>query len=98
MTSYTNAAPRSWLLVVDLDLSTASGLIGHGAAPRRCSALVYQLDGSRHAVSLRYEERRVDLNQATLEEARQYGMMVPIVVWPDGRVEQGFEGSLGCFI
>jgi hypothetical protein len=24
--------------------------------------------------------------------------MVPIVVWPDGRVEQGFEGSLGCFI
>jgi hypothetical protein len=24
--------------------------------------------------------------------------MVPIVVWPDGRVEQGFEGTLGCFI
>jgi hypothetical protein len=45
-----------------------------------------------------YEERRVELNQATLDEARQYGMMVPIVVWPDGRVEQGFEGKLGCFI
>jgi hypothetical protein len=45
-----------------------------------------------------YEERRVELNQATLDEARQYGMMVPIVVWPDGRVEQGFEGNLGCFI
>ena len=45
-----------------------------------------------------YEERRVELNQATLDEARRYGMMVPIVVWPDGRVEQGFEGNLGCFI
>jgi len=31
-------------------------------------------------------------------EARRYGVMVPIVVWPDGRVEQGFERNLGCFI
>jgi hypothetical protein len=45
-----------------------------------------------------YEERRVELSQATLDEARKHGDMVPIVVWPDGRVEQGFEGSLGCFI
>ena len=45
-----------------------------------------------------YEERRVELSQATLDEARRYGAMVPIVVWPDGRVEQGFEDSLGCFI
>jgi glutaredoxin len=45
-----------------------------------------------------YEERRVELDQALLDEARRYGAMVPIVVWPDGRVEQGFEGGLGCFI
>ena len=45
-----------------------------------------------------YEERRVELSQAVLDEARRYGAMVPIVVWPDGRVEQGFEGSFGCFI
>ncbi len=45
-----------------------------------------------------WEERRVELSQAALDEARRYGDMVPIVVWPDGRVEQGFEGSLGCFL
>lgn len=45
-----------------------------------------------------YEERRVELSQTTLDEARRYGSMVPIVVWPGGKVEQGFEGSLGCFI
>jgi len=50
------------------------------------------------AQGVAYEERRVELNQATLDEALQYGSMVPIVVWPDGRVEQGFEGNLGCFI
>ncbi len=45
-----------------------------------------------------YEERRVELGQATLDEARRYGKLVPIVVWPDGRVEQGFGDSFGCFI
>jgi hypothetical protein len=45
-----------------------------------------------------FEERRVELNQATLEEARRYGNIVPIVVWPDGRVEQGFGDGIGCFI
>ena len=45
-----------------------------------------------------YDERRVELSQATLDEARQYGKLVPIVVWPDGRVEQGFVESFGCFI
>jgi hypothetical protein len=44
MTSYTNARPGAGLLVVDLDLGTASGLL---------ASLCYQLDGSRHAVSLR---------------------------------------------
>ena len=45
-----------------------------------------------------YDERRVELSQATLDEARQYGKLVPIVVWPGGRVEQGFGDSFGCFI
>lgn len=45
-----------------------------------------------------YEERRVELSQDTLDQARRYGSLVPIVVWPDGRVEQGFGDTLGCFI
>jgi len=45
-----------------------------------------------------YEEKRVELSQATLDEARRYGSMVPIVVWPDGGIEVGFENRLGCFI
>ncbi len=47
---------------------------------------------------LDFEERRVELSQAILDEARRYGSIVPIVVWPDGRVEQGFGDSIGCFI
>ena len=50
------------------------------------------------AENLIYDERRVELSQATLDEAMRYGKMVPIVVWPDGRVEQGFEDSFGCMI
>jgi hypothetical protein len=38
------------------------------------------------------------LSQETLDEARRYGAMVPIVVWPDGKVEQGFGDNFGCFI
>jgi hypothetical protein len=45
-----------------------------------------------------YEERRVELSQKTLDEARGYGSLVPIVVWPDGRIEQGFGDTIGCFI
>jgi glutaredoxin len=45
-----------------------------------------------------YEERRVELSQTVLDEARRLGQLVPIVVWPDGRVEQGFGDTIGCFI
>ena len=63
-------------------------------------------DGMQHLLArakwdadgVQYDERRVELSQSVLDEARKFGDMVPIVVWPDGRVEQGFEGSLGCFI
>jgi glutaredoxin len=59
-----------------------------------CVKLLKKWDGENVA----YEERRVELSQATLDEARTYGKLVPIVVWPDGRVEQGFGDSFGCFI
>ena len=64
---------------------------------RGCDACVKLLK-KWEADGVAYEERRVELNQETLEEARKYGDVVPIVVWPDGRVEIGFEGALGCFI
>lgn len=64
---------------------------------RGCDACV-KLLRKWQAEGFAYEERRVELNQQTMDEARKYGDMVPIVVWPDGRVEQGFEGTLGCFI
>jgi glutaredoxin len=64
---------------------------------RGCDACV-KLLRKWDAEGIAYEERRVELSQTVLDEARIYGSVVPIVVWPDGRVEQGFEGNLGCFI
>jgi glutaredoxin len=64
---------------------------------RGCDACV-KLLRKWDAEGIAYEERRVELSQEVLDQARTYGDMVPIVVWPDGRVEQGFEGNLGCFI
>jgi hypothetical protein len=64
---------------------------------RGCDACVKLLERWK-AEGMTYEERRVELSQSVLEEARRYGALVPIVVWPDGRVEQGFEGGIGCLI
>jgi glutaredoxin len=64
---------------------------------RGCDSCVRLLQ-KFEAEAVDFEERRVELSQATLEEARRYGSLVPIVVWPDGRVEQGFGDSIGCFI
>ncbi len=44
---------------------------------------------------IQYEERRVDQSQDTLDEALLYGDSVPIILYPDGRVEIGFQGSVG---
>lgn len=44
---------------------------------------------------IRYDERRVDQSQDTLDEALEYGDTVPIIVHPDGRVEEGFRGVVG---
>jgi len=64
---------------------------------RGCDACV-KLLGKWDADGIAYEERHVELSQETLDEARRYGDLVPIVVWPDGRVEQGFGDTIGCFI
>ena len=37
----------------------------------------------------------VDSNQAFMDEARLYGEAVPIIVYPDGKVEEGFDGEWG---
>jgi glutaredoxin len=44
---------------------------------------------------VKYEERRVDQSQDALDEALRYGDAVPIIVYPDGRVEVGFQGEVG---
>jgi glutaredoxin len=64
---------------------------------RGCDACVKLLRkwDAEHVV---YEERQVELSQDVLNEARRYGDLVPIVVWPDGKVEQGFGDTIGCFI
>ena len=45
--------------------------------------------------NIAYEERRVDQSQDALDEALLYGDTVPIIIYPDGRVEVGFEGRTG---
>jgi len=64
---------------------------------RGCDACVKLMEQWSQA-GIAYEEKRVELSQATLDEARRYGSMVPIVVWPDGGADVGFENRLGCFI
>jgi glutaredoxin len=64
---------------------------------RGCDACVKLLELWKRD-GIEYEERRAELSQATMDEARTYGSAVPIIVWPDGRVEQGFEGHIGCYI
>jgi glutaredoxin len=44
---------------------------------------------------VQYEERRVDQSQQSLDEALDYADTVPIIVYPDGRVEIVFEGKPG---
>jgi len=48
-----------------------------------------------HRQGIEFEERRVDESQELLDEALDVGYAVPIIVYPDGRVEQGFEGEIG---
>ncbi len=44
---------------------------------------------------IEYQEVRVDQNQDDLDTALDYADTVPIIIYPDGRVEVGFEGMTG---
>ncbi len=59
-----------------------------------CVKLMKKLD----AEGVKYEERQAELSQEIMDEARSFGNVVPIIRWPDGRVEEGFEGGIGCYI
>ena len=44
---------------------------------------------------IEYQEIRVDQNQDDLDAALDYADTVPIIIYPDGRVEVGFDGKVG---
>ena len=44
---------------------------------------------------IEYQEIRVDQSQDDLDAALDYADTVPIIIYPDGRVEVGFEGQTG---
>ncbi|MBI4219194.1 MAG: hypothetical protein HY682_03545 [Chloroflexi bacterium] len=44
---------------------------------------------------IEFEERVVSESQEALDEALGYGDMVPIIVYPDGRVELGYKNLIG---
>lgn len=68
------------------------------------SVIVYTLkncDVSEKAVAdlreqgVEFEERRVDENVAWWDEALNYSMTVPVIVWDNGDVEMGWAGEHG---
>jgi glutaredoxin len=69
--------------------------------------IMYFTDGCpacRHAKAdlteqgIEIEERLVNSKQEWLDEALEYAATVPIIIWPDNRVEVGWKGDMGCFI
>jgi len=44
---------------------------------------------------IEYQEIRVDQSQDDLDAALDYADTVPIIIYPGGRVEVGFEGKVG---
>ena len=42
-----------------------------------------------------FEERQVSKSQELLDEALKFGDTVPIIVYPDGRVELGYKNMIG---
>ena len=59
-----------------------------------CDRLLERWD----AQGIKYELHRADLSQEIMDQARDLGDTVPIVVYPDGRVEENPEGVIGCYI
>jgi glutaredoxin len=47
------------------------------------------------AQGVEFEERRVDENVAWWDEALNYSMTVPVIVWDNGEVEIGWVGEHG---
>jgi hypothetical protein len=44
---------------------------------------------------LEIEERRVDVNAEWWDEALNYSMTVPVILWENGDVEIGWDGEHG---
>ena len=51
-------------------------------------------DGARER-GVDLEERRVDLNADWWNEALNYSMTVPVILWDNGEVEIGWDGEHG---
>ena len=64
---------------------------------RGCSACVRLIE-EWEAEGIQFEELRADLSQEIMDQARELGDRVPIVVYPDGQVQRRFKGRLGCYI
>ena len=60
------------------------------------SCVLLREDWTRQGVQ--FEERMVSDSQAILDEALKFGDIVPIVVYPDGRVTTGYKDMIGCAI
>ena len=54
---------------------------------------VLKADWTRDGIQ--FEERLVSEKQDWLDEALGYGDMVPIIVYPEGRVEVGYKNLIG---
>ena len=87
---------------VDVDLFIGVVDMNNNVLP-----IVYTIKGCDACVKLltkwdsegiEYEERRADLSQEMMDLARNHGDVVPIVVYPNGSTEEGFEGGIGCYI
>ncbi len=48
-----------------------------------------------HERGVDIEERRVDLNADWWNEALNYSMTVPVILWDNGEVEIGWDGEHG---
>ena len=64
---------------------------------RTCDASQKALTALRER-GIEFEERRVDSNVDWWEEALNYSVTVPVILWDNGEVEIGWDGDHGCEI
>lgn len=64
---------------------------------RTCDASQKALTALRER-GIEFEERRVDSNADWWEEALNYSVTVPVILWENGEVEIGWDGDHGCEI